>query len=660
MPVRYGFHRAGDDDDDVDAGEILDLLADDYLESGDLEAAMENLLRQGYTTADGERVEGLAGLAARARRRRVELESQAGAEDELDRYREWLAEIEETEVRAIDDLLERAEASGDERRAEVTRHLADERALERNLMSERFAERLSSYQHYDFVSSEARESFEEMLGELERDVLSTYFEQAKDFMGRADEAELARLREMMDALSTMIEQDRRGESLDPSFDSFMENFGDYFPGATSLEDVIRQMAERAAAAEAMFNSLSGAQQQELRSLFEQMMGNMELNFSLSRLSANLRQATPDIDWQQAARLRGTSSFSEATSRAEELAELGRLERFLTQSGAARALPEVDIEALRRHLGDDAARHVAKLQRALASLDDAGFVDRSREGLHLSAKGVRQVGDRALRDLFTQLRVSPVVGEHREATLDRGGDREETSKPWQPGEPLSLNLARTLRNAITREGPGLPVRLAPEDFEVEEYESARRSATVFAIDLSLSMAMRGNLVPAKKMVLALAELIRTRYPRDRVALVGFGEVARELRVADIPALTIDYQYGTNLQHALALSRHLLRDERGQRQIVVVTDGEPTAHLSDDGEPFFSWPPVAETLQRTMAEVLRCTRAGVTINVFALDIERTQFPFVEQIARVNGGRTFYTEVDDLGRYVLDDWVRHRRAG
>ena len=188
MPVRYGFHRAGDDDDDVDAGEILDLLADDYLESGDLEAAMENLLRQGYTTADGERVEGLAGLAARARRRRVELESQAGAEDELDRYREWLAEIEETEVRAIDDLLERAEASGDERRVEVTRHLADERALERNLMSERFAERLSSYQHYDFVSSEARESFEEMLGELERDVLSTYFEQAKDFMGRADEA----------------------------------------------------------------------------------------------------------------------------------------------------------------------------------------------------------------------------------------------------------------------------------------------------------------------------------------------------------------------------------------------------------------------------------------------------------------------------------------
>ena len=664
MAVRYGFRRGregdDDDDDDVDAAQLLELLAEDFLESGDLEAAMENLLRQGFTTSDGERVEGLSALGDRARRRRREIQESGGAEDELDRYREWLAEIEASEVAAIEDLVRGADASGDARRQEVTRSLADERALARDLMSDRFAERLSSYQHYDFVSSSARESFEALLGELERDVLSTYFNQAKDFLGRADGAELARLREMMDALSTMIEQDRRGDTLEPSFAKFMENYGDYFPGAASLDDVIRQMAERAAAAEAMFNSLSGAQRQELRALFEQMMGNMELDFSLARLGANLRQAMPEIDWHQSARLSGSSSFAEATSRAEELAELERLERFLTQSGAARALPEVDVEALRRHLGDDAARHVVKLQRALAALEDGGFVDRSRQGLTLSAKGVRQIGDGALRALFNQLRVSPMVGEHREASVDRGGDREETSRPWAAGEPLSLNLARTMRNALARGGPGLPLRLAPEDFEVEEYESARRSSTVFAIDLSLSMAMRGNLVPAKKMVLALSELIRTRFPRDRTALVGFGETARELRVADIPALSIDYQYGTNLQHALALSRHLLREERGQRQIVVVTDGEPTAHLDDAGEPFFSWPPVAETLQRTMAEVLRCTRAGITINVFALDIERTQFPFVEQIARVNGGRTFYTSVDDLGRYALDDWVRHRRAG
>jgi len=323
------------------------------------------------------------------------------------------------------------------------------------------------------------------------------------------------------------------------------------------------------------------------------------------------------------------------------------------------LPEVDIEAVRRNLGPDAAQQVEALQKALKGLRDSGFVDRKGQRLELTAKGVRQIGQQALKDLFAQLRNSSTFGAHRQSSVDRGGDREESSKAWEPGQPLSLHLPKTLRNAVFRQGPGTPVRLTAEDFEVEEYEATRRSATVFAIDLSLSMAMRGNLVPAKKMTLALTQLIRSKFPRDFVAVVGFGEMAHEIRVEDIPSLTIDYNYGTNLQHALALGRHLMRNEKGERQIVVVTDGEPTAHLMANGEPFFSWPPVPETLQLTMAEVLRCTKAGITINTFALDIERSQFPFVEQIGRVNGGRTFYTSVDDLGSYVLDDFVRNRRA-
>jgi uncharacterized protein with von Willebrand factor type A (vWA) domain len=528
--------------------------------------------------------------------------------------------------------------------------------LQRELMSDRLGERLGDYRNYDFVSSAAREQFEELLSELERDVLDTYFEQSKEFMGRPDPEELARMHDMMDALSTMIEQDRRGEALDPTFEDFMEKFGDYFPGAESLEDVVRAMAERAAAAEAMFNSLSSDQQGELRSLFNQMMENMELNFSMNRLVSNLRMATPDIDWNRAHRMRGQdgSPFSRAASLAEQLGELKGLEEFLGQASAAQGLPEVDVEAVRRNLGDDAAQHVVRLQKALKALKDQGFVDRQGNQLRLTPKGVRQIGQSALKALFAQLRDSPTLGAHREPSVSRGGDREETSKPWEPGEPFSLHLAKTLRNAVLRQGPGTPVKL-----HADEFESTKRSATVFAIDLSLSMAMRGNLVPAKKMVLALTSLIRAKFPRDFVAVVGFGETAQELKIEDIPALSIDYAYGTNLQHALALSRHLMRNERGERQIVVVTDGEPTAHLMANGEPFFSWPPVQETLEKTMAEVLRCTKAGVKINTFALDIERSQFPFVEQIARVNGGRLFYTDVDELGTYALDDFVRHRRA-
>ena len=664
MPVRYGYRRVGDDDefDDLDVDELLALLADDFMENGDLDEAMDRLLREGYETEDGDRVEGLRELLERTRKRRRELEQQADPDGEMQRYRDWLNDIEETEEAELDLLLEDAQESGDERREQVTRDLVDQRKMQRDLMSDRLPERLGEYRNYEFVSSEAREEYEEMMGELERDVLDTYFQQSKEFMGRPDPEELARMRDMMDALSTMIEQDRRGEPLDPSFDDFMEKFGDFFPGAENLEDVVRMMAERAAAAEAMFNSLSAEQQGELRAMFDEMMQNMELNFSMNRLVSNLRQATPDIDWNRAHRMRGQggSPFADATSVAEQLGELKGLEEFLGQSSAAQGLPEVDIEAVRRNLGDDAARHVQRLQRALQGLKDHGFIDRTSNKLKLSARGVRKIGQIALRDLFKQLRDSPTLGGHPVATLAHGGDREETAKPWEPGEAVALHLPRTFRNALLRSGPGTPIKLHPDDFEVEEYEATRRSATIFAIDLSLSMAMRGNLVPAKKMVLALTQLISSKFPRDFVAIVGFGERAQQLKLEDIPSLTIDYNYGTNLQHALALSRHLLRNERGERQIVVVTDGEPTAHLTASGEPFFSWPPVHETLEKTMAEVLRCTKAGITINTFALDIERSQFPFVEQIARVNGGRLFYTDVNDLGTYALDDFVKHRRAG
>jgi uncharacterized protein with von Willebrand factor type A (vWA) domain len=664
VPVRYGFRRFGDDDDfdDLDVDELLAHLADDFMDSGDLDEAMDRLLREGYTNEEGDRVEGLRELLERTRKKRRELEQQADPDGEMQRYRDWLEDIEAMESRELDELLADAEASGDERRQQVTRDLVDQKNLQRDLMSDRLAERLGEYQNYEFVSSKAREEFDEMMSELERDVLDTYFEKSKEFMGRPDPEELARMRDMMDALSTMIEQDRQGEDLDPTFDDFMEKFGDYFPGAEDLQDVIRMMAERAAAAEAMFNSLSSEQQGELRALFDQMMQNMELNFSMNRLVSNLRQATPDLDWNRAHRMRGQdgSPFSQAASVAEQLGELKGLEEFLGQSHAAQGLPEVDIEAVRRNLGDDAARHVQRLQKAMQALKDQGFIDRRGNRLQLSPKGIRKIGQIALKDLFKQLHDSPTLGAHPVATLARGGDREETTKAWEPGEAFSLHLPKTMRNALLRSGPGTPVRLHPDDFEVEEYEATRRSATVFAIDLSLSMAMRGNLVPAKKMVLALTQLIRSKFPRDFVAVVGFGERAQELKIEDIPALTIDYNYGTNLQHALALSRHLLRNERGERQVVVVTDGEPTAHLTASGEPFFAWPPVRETLDKTMAEVLRCTKAGVTINTFALDIERSQFPFVEQIARVNGGRLFYTDVNDLGTYALDDFVKHRRAG
>jgi len=663
VPIRYGFRQFREGDgDDLDLNELLRRIGEEYLEHGDLDWAIERLLRDGFTDADGSRIEGLDDIMERIAGKKRALERDLDPEGELIKYHERMDAIEQLETASAQELLDEAEGSGDERRAEVTRDLVAERALQRDLMGTRLDERLEGYQNYEFFSSEAREAFEEMMTELRNDLLQTYFENTKQMLQGEGDDQWSDLRGMMDALSTMIEQQRRGEELSPTFADFMSSYGDYFPGAEDLDDVVRMMAERAAAAEAMFNSLSDEQQRELRGLFANMMSSMELNFSLQRLVSNLQQAVPELDWQRAQRMRGQrgGSFAGQRTTMESLAALGELGGFFENAAAASALPEVDIEAIRRHLGDDAARHVAALAKATRDLKDRGFVDTTNAGMKLTAKAIRTIGEQALRDLFGQLRHSPALGSHRMPGVARGGDREETAKAWEPGQPLALHLSETLKSAVFRQGPGTPVRLQPDDFMVEEYEATKRSATVFAIDLSLSMAMRGNLVPAKKMILALTSLIRSKYPRDYVAIIGFGETAVELRLEDIPGLTIDYNYGTNLQHALALGRHLLRNERGDRQIVVVTDGEPTAHLMDNGESFFSWPPVPETLEKTMAEVLRCTKVGITINTFALDIERSQFPFVEQIAQVNGGRTFYTSVDELGVYVLDDFVQHRNAG
>ena len=661
MAVRYGFRRPGDGDDfeDLAAEDLLEYVLDELLEYGDLDSVLDRLAYEGLETPDGDRIEGLRDLLDQARERRRQLESSADPEGQLAELMKRLEQIEELEGQALDELQAEAEASGDERRQEVTSDLVNEKRMQRDLMPDQFGERLSSYQNYDFVSSEAREAFEEMMQEIREDVLNTYFEANKEFFANPDEAEMGRLRDMMNALSNLIEQDRRGEPLDPSFEEFMQEFGDFFPGAETLEDVVRMMAERAAAAEAMFNSLSAEQQAELRGLFGQMLEDLDLNSALNRLVGNLRQATPDIDWQRANRYRGgqPGKFSEATDRSQEIAELRNLEQFLEGPGGANRLPEIDVDAVRRNLGPDAAKNVERLQKAMRGLTEKGLIDRSQGQTKLTARGMRKVAGSALRELFSQLR-GGAFGAHRHASTSRGHDREETSKPWEPGEAVNLHLGRTLRNAVFRQGPGTPVRLLPEDFEVEEHEATIRSATVIAVDLSLSMEMRGNLAPAKKMVLALSHLIQTAYPRDFVTIVGFGETAHEIKFEDVPFLTVDYQYGTNLQHALALSRHLMRGEKGTKQIIVVTDGEPTAHLQPNGEPFFSWPPVRETLYLTMAEVLRCTKAGITINTFALDIERSQFPFVEQIAKVNGGRTFYTDIDNLGRYVLDDFVKSRR--
>lgn len=662
MGAEYDYRRwdGSQEFKEVDADGLLEALTDDYLATGDIEAALERLLRQGFETEDGEQVRGLRDILEELRERKYELETMGDADEQFAEYASRLAEIEAMERAGIDELDEEAAASGDERRQEVTSEVTAERRIALDLMPSDVTGKVQSMQHYDFVSSEAREAFEEMVEELRKEFTDTYFEGMSDALGDMDDEAVARMRDAMAALNDLLDQRARGEDTEEAFKNFMDKYGELFPDAENLDDLLEQMAERMAAAQAMWNSMSPEQRAHLSNLMNSVMGDPALQWQMDRLSRNLEQAFPDAGWSRRYQMGGMGgmSASEATDVASQLNQLERLEDMLEGRITPNMLSEIDLDQVRRNLSDDAARHLEQLSKLAKKMEDAGILKNEGGKVELTAAGIRKLGRQALQDLFDQVR-SKDIGDHASTRIGQGHDREETTKPYEFGDPLNLDLSKTVHNAVRRNGNGVPVKLHPDDFEVVENEALTRSATVLCLDLSMSMPMRNNFVPAKKLAMALQSLVAMKFPRDYLGIVGFSEIAHEVKAEEIPTLMWDYIYGTNLQHALMLARKMLARERGTKQIIVVTDGEPTAHIDpQSGIPLFNYPPLPITLQLTMAEVYRCTRAGITINTFALDLERTHYPFVEQIAKVNGGRTFYTTNDEIGGYALVDFIKQRR--
>ncbi len=662
MTARYAYSAwdGSQEGSGVDPDALLGELTDELLAGGDLDAALRRLLRSGMETRDGGRIMGVREMLERLRRRRAELLAQGDPDGRLADVAATLDDVVREERAAIEELEDDARASGDERRASVTSEFAAERRIALDLLPRDTPSLVRELGHYEFVSSSARERFQALVEELRQEVADTYFRGMSAALRSPDPEQLARLRDAFDRLNRMIEQRNRAEELDPSFEAFMDEFGDLFPGATTLDQLLEELAARMAAADAVWRSMSREQRDELRSLAESLLEDLDLRWQVDRLMHNLQSAVPDAGWGDRHRFTGEVplGLGEATDLAEQVASIERAEGVLRSAASPASLGEIDLEEVGRLAGEDVARSMERLARLARELEDAGYIEHRGGRTELTPRGVRRLGQRVLADLFTELRRER-IGEHRSAWSGAGHDSEETSRPYEHGDPFRLDLTRTVHNALRRSGTGVPVRLAASDFEIVETEALSRSATVVAVDLSMSMPMRDNFVPAKKMAMALHALISTSFPRDYLGIVGFSALAREIQPEELPTAMWDYVYGTNLQHALYLARTMLARQHGTRQIVVVTDGEPTAHIDADGEVQFNYPPVPETLRRTMAEVVRCTRAGITINVFALDIERTQFPFVEQIARVNGGRTLSTTPETLGSYVLVDFLRHRRA-
>ena len=643
---------------DYDAEGLFKELTDDLLYHGDLNAAMRRLMQQGFEDQDGNRQEGLRDMLDQLRQRRQEMLDNFDLGGIYDEISQGLDDVVAEERDALEDFVDEAQSSGDDRRAEIAQQACQDKNLQLDFLPPDLAGKVRDLQNYDFVSPEARQQFEELLERLKKEVAQSMFDQMAGAMGNMDEASLQAMKDMMAELNQMLEQRAAGEETD--FEGFMERHGDFFPeNPETLDELLEIMAERMAAMQAMMNSMTPEQRQQLQDLAGQLMDDMDLQWQAQQLAQNLQDAFPDMGWDRSENFQGDDpmSMSQATDMMQQLGDLDSLQRMLQNATNPGALAEVDLDRVRELLGRESAEALERLSEMARMLEEAGLAENKEGRLELTPRALRRIGQNALGDLFNKM-MDDKVGQHRVTKTGIGHERAYETKAYEFGDSFNLNIEQTVRNAIGRQGSGTPVKLTPDDFEIERTELTSRASTVLMLDLSLSMPMRDNFLPAKKVTMALHSLISSKYPRDYLGIVGFAESAQELKASQLPEVSWDFAYGTNMQHGFMIARRLLARQSGTKQIIMITDGEPTAHLGPNGQPYFNYPPVPETVEATLKEVARATREDIRINIFMLDPNSYLRGFVEKMTQMNGGRAFFTSPHNLGDYVLVDFLENRR--
>ncbi len=684
---RYGEFHGGPDplEPPYDAASAVDALSDSILAGDGVSNALRDLIRRGMA-------------------------DRRGLDDLLRQVRERQRELRRSG--RLDGVLEQARALLDtaigQERAELFPDPSDDarlREAELDALSQDTATAIRQLADYQWRSQAAAQTFEQLKDLLRREVLDSQFRGIKDAMSASDAGDMQRVKEMMAALTTMIEADARGEHTQQDFDAFMEQYGEFFPESPqNLDELIDSLVRRMAAAQRLLNSLTDEQRDELAGLMAQTLEDAGLAREMARLAAALRERRPDADWDgQGRRERMTGSdplgLGDATTAVSELADLAELEEALRQDYPGARLDDIDEEAVRRALGRQAVDDMEALRRIERELERQGYVTNNEGKLELTPKAVRRLGDTALRKVFARL-AEGGHGDHDQPDVGQAGELTGATRAWRFGDEQPIDSAATVRNALLRGAggagpggrppgtprsagpggrpPGTPrsvgtdrqrdssdagrpgVRLDVSDFEVSETERRASAAVCLLVDLSYSMALRGTWSAAKQTALALYSLIRTRYPQDALQVIGFSNYARELKETDLAGLMWDMVQGTNLHHALVLAGRFLDRRPEQNPIVlVITDGEPTAHLRRDGRSWFDWPPSPETLELTMAEVDKMTRRQATLNIFMLVDDERLSSFVDEVAKRNGGRVLRAMSDSLGEYVVSDFLRSRRA-
>ena len=645
---RYGRFHGGPDPlaDPIDVGQAIEDLSDEILDGQPVAEALSQLMRSG---TDGRR--GLDELRNRIQQRRRQLQKSGRLDGLLSDIAEMLDEAVQLERTALF-----PDPSDDARFREAQLD---------NLPSEP-SRAVPELANYEWRSPEAREVYEQIKERLRTDIMDQQFRQMSQAVGDmgSPEAQQA-MKEMLGDLNDMLDKHRRGEDVSQDFDAFMDKHGDLFPNRPeSFEQLLDELARQAAAMQRLMDSLTPEQRHEMQGLMDAALGDLDLQSEMGRLNDSLRALRPDLPWTGRQRMTGGDPMGlpDATQALAELSDLDALSEQLGQDYPGASLDDIDEEAVERALGRQAVDDVKALRAMQRELERQGYLVRKGDRLELTPKAVRRLGKAALNRVFSSLEAT-TRGNHEVRRTGAAGELTGSTRAWQFGDEEAIDVVRTVGNAVQRRvllGEG-STRLLAEDFEVRETETRTRAAVALLVDQSFSMVMNDTWRPAKTTAMALQALASSAFPLDALEIIAFANLARVVAPHELPDLEASSIQGTNLQHALMLAGQFLDRHRDADQIVmVVTDGEPTAHLERDGGWWFDWPPARETVASTVAEVDRMTARRIPISWFRLGDEHRLEVFLDEMARRNRGRVFAATGDQLGDYVVSDYVTSRRRG
>jgi uncharacterized protein with von Willebrand factor type A (vWA) domain len=646
---RYGPWRGGRDPlaPPYDLRDALDKIGEDVLSAGTVRDALRELMQRGL---DGRG--GLDKLAQRLRKLRAAARKRGDLGGTLDQIRAALDQALAAEREQL------AGMDGDEHR------LAE---MELETIPDDVAGAVRALSDYRWRSDEARQTYQAITQMLQREVLDAQFAGMKQALEGQDPEAMQQVKDMLADLNNLLAKHARNEDTTDAFAEFMDKHGEFFPEQPeTVEELIDALARRQAAAQRMMNSLSPEQREQLAQLMQQALSDADLASEMAQLSDNLRALRPGLDRSSPTGMgQGGQSlgYGEAVEAVAEIADLEALSQQLSQNSPGSTLDDVDVDLLEKRLGRDAVSDLKGLRDLERELERQGYLTRTDEGLKLTPRALRRLGQTALKRVFAQLEASG-RGDHDDRRTGSADERTGLTRPWEFGDELPLDAPRTVANALNR--AGLPtggsgaVQLAVEDFEVIETERRTTAAVALCVDLSYSMVQDGRWGPMKQTALALNHLIETRFRQDSLQVIGFNRYARRLTPLQLAEVEPDWIQGTNLQHALILAaRHLRRHPDAEPVVLVVTDGEPTAHLAEDGEAQFQWPTTSATLRATVAQVDELSRYGATINTFMLGEDPGLARFVDAIARRCGGRVFTPDIGRLGEYVVADYLAARKG-